>query len=425
MHSPQLFLGRQPILDREQELLAYELLFRDGASGSLANQAQITSPTHATATVIINTFAELPVNSVLGPYRGFINIDHDLLFSDLIEALPPQSVVLELLEHIEPTPEVIARCRQLKEIGFTLALDDIIHVCEAHHPLFELATIIKVDIMNMEDDFLHTLVQKLKRFDKQLLAEKVENLEQFNGCKEMGFDLFQGYYFAKPTIIVGKKISSSALSLVHLLSLLMEEAEAVDLENAFKAEPGLAINLLRLTNSVSSGLLTQVTSLRHAITILGRQQLRRWLQLLLYTNPEGSKNSSPLLQLAATRGRLMELLAKKIRPMRREFHDQAFMVGIMSLMPTILSMNMEDILSQIPVNRQTRNALTDYVGESGKLLMLAEATESNDSLLLGKALNQFPALDTETLNQCLLGAFSWANNLEREREEAQPIQPVT
>ncbi len=414
-HS-QLFLGRQPILGRDQQLSAYELLFRDG-SGVLLNRAEVLNPTHATATVIANAFTEMTASDALGSYRGFINIDDGLLFSDLIEALPKERVVLEILENIKPTPEVIARCQELSDQGFILAMDDIVHANAAYRPLFELASIIKVDIMNMDTDFLRTLVLRLKKYGKQLLAEKVETLKQFNYCKRLGFDLFQGYYFAKPTIIIGKKINASRMVLVHLLGLLINDAETFDLENAFKLEPGLTLNLLRLTNSVSSGLSTRVTSLRHAITILGRKQLQRWLQLLLYTNPDGSESINPLLQLAATRGRLMELLCAHQNGRQREFSDQAFMVGIMSLMPTLLGMRMENILGQLPIPQALKDALMNHAGDLGKLLLLAEATERSNPELLEKMLVLFPTIDAEILNTCLIKAFSWANNLAQEREE--------
>lgn len=414
-HS-QLFLGRQPILGRDQQLSAYELLFRDG-SGALLNRAQVFNPIQATATVIANAFTEMTANEALGTYRGFINIDDELLFSDLLEALPKERVVLEILEDIKPTPEVIARCQELSDQGFVLAMDDIVHANDSYRRLFDLSSIIKVDIMNMDTDFLRALVLRLKKYGKQLLAEKVETLKEFNYCKRLGFDLFQGYYFAKPTIIIGKKINASRMVIVQLLGLLINDAETFDLENAFKLEPGLTLNLLRLTNSVSSGLSTRVTSLRHAITILGRKQLQRWLQLLLYTNPDGSESINPLLQLAATRGRLMELLCAHLNGGQREFADQAFMVGIMSLMPSLLGMRMENILEQIPISQTLKNALTHHTGDFGKLLLLAEATERSNPDLLEKMLVLFPSINAEILSTCLIKAFAWANNLAQEREE--------
>ena len=412
--SPQIFFGRQPILDRKQQLFAYKLFFRDGLPAT-GNRADVTDPTQATATVIANAFTELACNNALGPYRSFISIDHELLFSDLIEALPPQLVALEILETVAPTAEVVARCQQLHERHQTLVINGILD--EHYRPLLALADIVKVDIMKMDDQRLGLLVPQLKAFGHKLLAEKVESAEQFAYCQGFGFDLFQGYYFARPTIIVGKKLNPSQLALVRLLGLVLEDAETSAIENAFKLEPGLTVNMLRLTNSVSCGLTTKITSLRHAITILGRRQLQRWLQLLIYSGG-ATQGIDPLLQLAATRGRLMELLADRTHARNREFSDQAFMVGIISLMPALLGTEMADLLEQLPVAQRVKQALTGYGGAHGPLLQLVEATEQTDPLVLEEALSHHPAINADILGDCLALALAWANNLGQPQDAA-------
>ncbi len=414
----QLFLGRQPILGREQQLFAYELFFRDGLIAT-GNRAEILDPTHATATVIANAFAELSNNDVLGPYRAFINVGLDILFGDLIEALPQHLVALEILESVKPTPEVLARCQQLHDLGFMLAVDDVIEVNESSRPLLALADIIKVDIQNMEADRLRAVVEQLKPFGKKLLAEKVETAEQLSLCQSLGFDLFQGYFFAKPTLIVGKKLNPSQLVLIRLLGLVFEDADTTAIEAAFKTEPGLTVNMLRLTNSVACGLSINITSLRHAITILGRRQLQRWLQLLIFTTPKGgTQGVNPLLQLAATRGRVMELLAERVVPRNREFADHSFMVGIMSLMPTLLGIQMADILGQLPVALRVKQALMDYAGQHGLMLRLVEATEQPDSSALEEPLSHLSAINADFLGACLTQGLAWANGLGQERGAA-------
>jgi EAL and modified HD-GYP domain-containing signal transduction protein len=203
------------------------------------------------------------------------------------------------------------------------------------------------------------------------------------------------------------------LTLLRLLGLLMEDADTVELEKAFKLEPGLTVNLMRLTNSVGSGVTTQITSLRHAITVLGRRQLQRWLQLLLYTNPQGSTAApfNPLLQMAATRGRLMELLADPIQPKNREFADHAFMVGIMSLMPALLEVAIEEILGQLPVAERVKEALLERTGPLGQLLLLAQSTEAADTDTGGRALAALPTVTAQQVSACLAQALAWANHL--------------
>ncbi|MDR1708674.1 MAG: EAL domain-containing protein [Candidatus Accumulibacter sp.] len=410
----QIFLGRQPILGTEQQLLAYELLFRGGPVVA-GNQADVADQAQATATVIANTFTGLGSDRTLGPYRGHINVDEQFLFSDLIEALPPALVVLEILESVPPSPEVLERCRQLRAMGFSLAIDDVVKVDEAYRPLLELADIIKVDVLATDPARLADLVAQLKPLGKKLLAEKVESAAQVEECKRLGFELFQGYYFAKPTVIVGKKLKPSQISLLRLLGLVMHDAETAEIENALKVEPGLTVNMLRLTNSVANGLSRRVASLRHAIAILGRRQLQRWLQLLIYTGPkDGAVDNNPLLPLAATRGRLMELVSERMRPRQREFADQAFLVGIMSLMPVLFEVSMEDILAQLPVAQPVRQALLEGEGALGALLRLAISTEQTDPQEVEEALKRAPGVSLAFLGDCLRQAFYWANNLGRE-----------
>ncbi len=425
--STPIFLGRQPILGREQQLLAYELLVHGGIIAT-ANRADVLEPPQA-ATVAA-ALAELAANDTLGPYRAFIDVDRELLFSELIDVLPPQFVALEIRDDIVPAEDVVARCRQLHERGFMLVVGDIVTRdetrIETYRALLALSAIIKVDITGLAADGLRARVDQLKAFGKKLLAEKVESAEQLAQCQSLGFDLFQGYHFARPRIVSGRQLDPSQLVLLRLLTLVMEDAETTEVENAFKREPGLTLNMLRLTNSVGAGLPTRITSLRHAITMLGRRQLQRWLQLLIYTNPKGpAQGVNPLLQLAATRGRLMELLAERTQPKNREFADQAFMVGIMSLMPALLGVGMAELLAELPVAPRVRQALSERGGQHGALLQLVEATEQSDPLVLEDAMQQVPGMRTDFLDQCLAKALSWANRLGQEQGGATIGQAST
>ncbi len=409
--SNQLFLGRQPILDRNQKLVAYELLFRSGTH----NAAQITDGVTATATVIANAFTELGVADALEHCRGFINVDTDFLFSDMLELLPCQSVVLEILETVPPTADVVARCRELKAHGFTLALDDVIQIGPEYRELLELVEIVKVDLQPLKPDALAALTAQLKPLNKQLLAEKVDSREQMEHCLKLGYQLFQGYYFAKPTVIVGKKLNHSQLALMKLMGLLLSDADTGALEAAFKPEPGLTVNLLRLTNSVGAGCAVRITSLRHAITVLGHRQLQRWLQLLLFASGSTQGMDNPLLQLAATRGRLMELLADHLKRGDKNFADQAFMVGIMSLMPALVGLPIAEIVAPLALPDTVHAALIDESGPLGDLLKITAAAEYGDPDEMREYLAAVTSLDPATLNLCSAQALAWAGSLGRER----------
>jgi len=410
----EIFIGRQPILDRNHQLFAYELLFRSGAR---VNAANVQDNLAATASVINHAFAELGIEQAMGPYKGFINCDEHLLLSDILEVLPTDKIVLEVLETVELTPQIIERCRELKQRGFTLALDDFVNYEDKFKPLLDLIEIVKVDLMPLDSAGLAKTTAALKKWPAlKLLAEKVDSRGQAQTCHDYGYHLFQGYYFARPVIIAGKKLGHSQLALVRLLGLVLEDAETPELEVVFKQEPGLAMNLMRLTNSVATGTTTRITSLRHAITVLGRRQLQRWLQLLLYTNPQGENGiATPLLQLAATRGRLMELMAGKLHAGRREFEDQAFMTGIMSLMPSLMGVPLEEILRGIKVAPAVIDALEKSDGELGTMLRLSGALEAGDGTAchdLADSLN----VDHTTVNACLTQALTWASNIGKQHD---------
>ncbi|WP_301276808.1 EAL and HDOD domain-containing protein [Dechloromonas sp.] len=222
---------------------------------------------------------------------------------------------------------------------------------------------------------------------KQLLAEKIDSHEQMKQCLKLGFTLFQGHYFAKLTIIAGKKLDHSQLSLMRLMGPLLGDADTTEPEVALKSEPGLTLNLLCVTNSVGAGCSETITSLRHAITVLGLRQLQRWLQLLVFASGSQAGSNNPLLMLAAIRGRLMELLASQLRSGNAAFSDQAFMVGIMSLMPALV----------------------------GQLVQVAEASEGGDPDLLGDRLAELPGLGPKALNRAQTEALQWANSIAKDK----------
>lgn len=405
-HGDSVFLGRQPILDRRQELFAYELLFRNNSE----NAANVSDDLAATASVISHAFGEIGVEQALGPYKGFINCDAALLLSDLPELLPPDKIVLEVLETVELTPEIIERCADLKRHGFMLAIDDFTHEVERWRPLLLLTDIVKIDLQQLDRHQLLDTTNTLKTYPLRLLAEKVDSREMADVCKNLGYDYFQGYYFARPAILGGQKLGQSQAALMRLLALVLQDAETSQLENALKQQPGLAFNLLRLTNSVATGVRMKITSLRHAITVLGRRQLQRWLQLVIYTNPDGKEFPSPLMHLAATRGRMIELLASRVRPGDREFEGHAFLTGIMSLMPALLGVPMENVLQGLPLDNSVVEALTSRDGELGALLSLAESLEQHDNETT-RQLAQRLGLSAGVVNTHLTQALAWASNI--------------
>jgi len=404
----QFFFARQPILDRNQKLSAFELLFRSAGG---APEAAVADDIHATAQVMLNAFLEKGIAEVLGAHKGFINLDAQLLHCDTIELLPRQQVVLELLETVAIDDAVIARCRELKAMGFSLALDDVLDLHDGIRPLLEVAEIVKLDLVRIDPDLLPGLVSELKRYPVKLLAEKVESREQARSCLEMGFDMFQGYYFARPEMLSGRRADNSRMALLRILSLMLSDAENEEIVDAFKEHPALVYNLLRMVNSAGSGLTTKIGSLNHGLMLLGRKALQRWVQLLLYASGKEGDAANPLMQLAATRAKLMELIARQSRPRMPDYADSAFIVGMLSLLEVLMDMPLPDILACMNLHEEIEAALLEYRGDIGGLLLLCEKLELGDAADVREMLHAHPGLTADTLNAAQLEALGWANNI--------------
>lgn len=407
MSSGDIFLARQPILDRSQKIVAYELLFR----GSQANYAQIENELHATAHVMISLFNEMGIQSVLGKERGFINVNAEMLLSDMIHLLPQDQIVVEMLESIVITPAILERCRILKSEGFSLALDDFAVMQEQYRELLPIIDIIKVDLTQVSNGALAHTVKKLLAYPAKLLAEKVETREEFETCKQLGFHYFQGYYFAKPVVLSGKRAEPAAIALFKLLSLILDDAANQDLEAAVKSDSNLTYNLLKLVNSVGVGAKQKVDTLAKAIMVIGRRQLQRWLQLLLYSINDTNQASNPLMQLAATRAKVLEIACRCMYNQDTTLQDQAFIVGSFSLLDTLLSMPMPDIMDKLSLHEDIKNALTQRSGVLGQLLVLIEDLEAGKFDTVEAQLKQLPNLDVASLNDAQMAAIRWVSSL--------------
>ena len=408
--ADNFFLARQPILNRGQRLVAYELLFRDAAS---YNGAHVTDDAEATATVIAHA-SELGMGQVVGDQMAFVNVDAVGLMSDFIRFLPNDKVILEILETVKATPEVLERVRELKQAGFKFALDDVIGHTEDVQKLTPLCDVIKVDIKDMKPGTLPALARVLKNPGQKLLAEKVETVEEFQQCMELGFEYFQGYYFARPVILSGKKISPSQMSVLHLLDLLDRDASNIEIERTVKHDALITLNLLRLVNTPAVGARQRINSVGHALMVLGRRQLRRWLQILLYVKNGGTQEfTSPLLQLATTRGKTMELMVEHRRPGQRVSADIGFTVGVMSLMDTLFSIHMRDVLESVNVLDDVRAALLHRAGDYGSMLSLIEHIErGRDGRVLAQMLHQLSLRPSE-LYAIQLSAIEWVTEYTR------------
>ena len=253
--------------------------------------------------------------------------------------------------------------------------------------------------------------------NSRLLAEKIDSIEQADFCRTLGFELFQGYYFAKPTVLSVKRANPAQLALLELLDLVLADADTAEIERVFKQNANLTYNLLRLVNSAGGGAVRRIETVSQAIMLLGRKQLQRWLQLLVFTLQEGTPYPSPLLLMAAARGRMMELLAQR-RGGDAALRDQAFMAGIFSLIENVIGKPLAEILQDLNLGETMNAALLRREGTLGALLDLVESVEQQD---LGHTLTLLDAaggLSLSDLTVAEIEAMVWTHQIADESNHA-------
>lgn len=403
MQHDQAFIARQPILDIKQQIFGYELLFRHSA---IAITAVIEDDLRACSRVLVNTINDMGTEWLLGDKLAFINVNAEMLHSEFLELLPPKRTVLEILETVAIDELVLQRCKELHDQGFQIALDDHVDTPESV-PMLGIVDYIKLDIRQHGIEGLALLCTKYKSMPFKIIAEKVETYEEFEACKKIGFKFFQGFYFAHPETLSAKIINPSYATVLDLLNMVNRKAEIRDLENGFKRDPALSFKLLRYINSVGFGLSCEIQSIRHAVTILGYNQLYRWLTLLMVTAGE---NSTPpaLMKTSITRGRLTELLGEGY--FGKAERDNLFIIGVFSLLDAMLEMPMEQVLGKIQLPEPVSEALLTRSGVYGPFLQLTEACESAEAeriIQLAASLQ----MDPEQVNNKHFAALAWVEGL--------------
>jgi len=379
----QVFIGRQPILNKREAIFGYELLFRNASSLT----ANVIDNSMATASVMVNVLNNIGFNNLVGDKKGFINVNNEMLAGGFIELLPKENIVLEILEHVEINTDFINLCSNLKEKGYLFALDDFVYN-DSYLPLLDVADYIKLDTLMYNKKDLEDIVKLLKKHPVKLLAEKVETKEDYEYCCDLGFEFFQGYFFSKPTIITGKTISPSQMVLFELFNSLSKEDGVDMIEQHFKRNPQLDIKLLKFMNSASFYLSEKINSIRQAIMMLGYHNLQKWVALMLFAKESENIKSNPLLERATIRGLIMESLANSITKSRAT-GDSAFITGILSLTDALLGIPLDDIISDLNLSNEIHDALSKKVGLLGDLLIIKIKFEKEELNEIQGILDQY------------------------------------
>jgi c-di-GMP phosphodiesterase len=398
------FIGRQPIVNRQQQIIGYELLFR---MHKTAQTAEFSSDLQAGTSVLVNTLSNMGTDWLVGSKLAFLNVESPMLESSFLELLQPQKVVLEVLESVQATPEVVQRARELRAQGFGIALDDF-DLTGSTAPFLDVANYVKLDIQMLGMPRTLELSRQLRRHPVLQVAEKVETKEEFKKCFEAGFDCFQGYYFAHPETLSAKVINPAYANILALLNMIRNNAEIKDIEDALKRDVALSFKLLRYINSAGFGLSCEIHSFRHAVTILGYQKLYRWLTLLLVTAGAESNTPPALMKTAVTRGRFVELIGQNF--LEGHDRDNLFIVGVFSLLDVMLDMPMDKVLDSLLLPDTVADALMSRTGIYGGFLQLAEACEDPDLNRVQQLAGQLH-IPADVLNRAHVAALAWVEEL--------------
>jgi EAL and modified HD-GYP domain-containing signal transduction protein len=395
--SDKTYLDRQPILDPRQEVVGYELTLQAGREETAGHSALL----------VCAASAELGVRIALGRRKAFLRVDSEFLHDDAIEALPANGVVLQLALDAAPGGETLERCRMLRERGYSLAFADYTGLDARSSPLLTLVDFIKIDVHGKDAQQLQALAGPLARLPLKLLAQRIETPEDFALGRDSGFQLFQGHFLARPEA-VSRRLTISRNVLLRLVDLAARDTDSARIEESIKHNPALAVNLLSIVDSSAHGFSRRIGSLSQALQVLGGRQLRRWLRLLLAA-PDGTApeaDCAPLLQVAALRARMLEMLAARLRLGDPALADQAFITGLMSMMPAVLDRPMDELLELITLEREIVAALQSREGLLGEMLALIECYDGEDAEGCDRILAG-AGLDRNLLNTCLIESLRW------------------
>jgi len=390
------YVARQPILDLRGRVHGYELLFRNGPEAFFSGDGDMATRTMLDNTVIFG------LERLVGGVPAFVNCTRESLTESLVDVLPPSLTVLEILETLEPTPLLVEACRKLKSSGFRLALDDFTWK-PGVEPLVELADYIKIDFMLSGPVERQWILRQLGNKAVALVAEKVETQEEYQQARAEGFTLFQGYYFCRPVLLENRKVPANRISHIEILQMLRDEdIDLQKLADVVKRDTSLTYRLLRLINSPVCAVRQEVRSVQAALIAVGEESFRR-IATLAIASEMNAGQPTELLRMAFVRGRFCELAAHH---MAMDSTEQ-YLLGMLSLLPAMLRLPMEDLTPALPLRHEIRLALLGAQVPEARLLLWLVNHEHGDWTACDNIAHE-GNLPKDALAICYAEALVWA-----------------
>ena len=391
-----IFVARQPIYNKSNILIGYELLYRAGDT----DVAEFTDGKVASSEVILNSFMNVGLDGLVGSAKAFINIPEELVIDESFSPMFENQTVLEILEDIIPTAEVVAGVKRLKEQGYGIALDDFKYTPE-HEPLLELTDYVKIDVVEFDMDKVVQQLKYIEKFSIKLIAEKIETQEIYESCEKLGFDYFQGFYFCKPQLVKKKHTPSNKIVVLNILNKLENpDYDLDDVENTLALDAVLTFKILRYVNSAAFAQRKEIESIKEALILVGGKTIKKWATLILMTQLMEGKPQA-LFVTALVRAKMCELIAEH----QGENSEQMFTIGLLSLVDALMDIPMVELLDELALSAPVKLALLDYDGESGWILKNVidyEKGEWNDLLEQG--------IDAKSYSSYYMEAVKWADS---------------
>ena len=402
------FVARQPILTTDEKVFGYELLFRDGIENFFRSP-----DSDAASRSTLNSSMLLGLDVLCDGRRAFVNCTRDILLKDYVTLLPAGQTVVEILETVPADDLVVAACRRLKEAGYMIALDDFAPG-DPREPLTDLADIIKVDLRATTLDDAAAMVKRYGPWRCRLLAEKVETREEFIASKKAGFLYFQGYFFRRPEILTAREIPANRLNYLRMLTAVSQpELDVRHIENLVKGEASLCYRLLRYLNSAAFGFKAEIHSVRHALSILGEREVRRWIRLVASLGA-GQDKPSDLVLAALVRARFCELLSPRVQQSSRHKvqpeDSDLFLMGMLSLMDCILEIPMRQVLDNVPIDQECKAVLLGATSRLRPFYQLMLAQESGEWTVVRELATQLQLCESD-VSTCYWKAMQWARQV--------------
>jgi EAL and modified HD-GYP domain-containing signal transduction protein len=396
-----IYVARQPIFDQKKKIFGYELLFRD----SMENLFSGIDGNAATSKVLSNSFLNIGMEKLVGKGVAFINFTRELLIEQVPKLFPSEQLVIEVLEDVKAEKAVVDSCVELSKQGYTIALDDFFYN-EGLTPLISIANIIKFDFRATPPDQISGIIEKIRKYNLVLLAEKVETYEEFDKALKMGFKYFQGYFFSKPEVVEGKDISPAKFNLLQIMAEVNQpDFEFSKVDETITRDVSISYKLMRYINSAYYKRGNEISSIKQAIVMLGEKGIRSFLSLIAMAKLSDNKPDE-LIRSSIIRAKFCELMARYVEPCKNT--SELFTLGLFSSIDAILDDTMENVMAKLPLSQNIKNALVNNTGELAEYLEMAKSYERGDWSRFNE-LAKDHKVNQEKLPKSFLEAITWAD----------------